>query len=125
MPDAGSIPASDPLAFFLTWTTYGSWLPGDDRGWVDGHGHFRAAEPLQAASARREMVEEPVSFDVDQRASVENAIETDCRRRGWHLHAVHCRSQHVHVVVAAADHGPDEVMLRRNAASGRPPCPRP
>ena len=23
----------DPLAFFLTWTTYGTWLPGDERGW--------------------------------------------------------------------------------------------
>jgi hypothetical protein len=30
---AGSIPMADPLAYFLTWTTYGTWLPGDERGW--------------------------------------------------------------------------------------------
>ena len=24
----------EPLAFFLTWPTYGTWLPGDERGWV-------------------------------------------------------------------------------------------
>jgi hypothetical protein len=24
-----------PLAFFLTWSCYGCWLPGDDRGYVD------------------------------------------------------------------------------------------
>src|SRR2546430_11024925 len=23
-----------PLAYHITWTTYGTWLPGDDRGWV-------------------------------------------------------------------------------------------
>ena len=23
----------DPIAYFLTWTSYGTWLPGDDRGW--------------------------------------------------------------------------------------------
>ena len=25
--DPGSVPMDDPLALFLTWTTYGSWLP--------------------------------------------------------------------------------------------------
>ena len=28
---------NDPLAFFLTWSTYGSWLPGDARGWTEYH----------------------------------------------------------------------------------------
>ena len=23
----------EPLAYFITWTTYGTWLPGDERGW--------------------------------------------------------------------------------------------
>jgi len=31
-PNEPSMP--DPLAYFLTWTTYGTWLPGDERGWV-------------------------------------------------------------------------------------------
>jgi len=26
---------SDPLAYFITLTTYGTWLPGDDLGWVN------------------------------------------------------------------------------------------
>jgi predicted nucleic acid-binding protein len=33
--------ADDPLALFLTWTTYGSWLSGDERGWVEKPGCFR------------------------------------------------------------------------------------
>jgi hypothetical protein len=27
-------PMPEALAYFLTWTTYGTWLPGDERGWV-------------------------------------------------------------------------------------------
>ena len=28
-------PLPEPLAYFLTWPTYGTWLPGDERGWVE------------------------------------------------------------------------------------------
>jgi hypothetical protein len=31
-PDPSVVPKADPLAYFLTWTTYGTWLPGDERG---------------------------------------------------------------------------------------------
>jgi hypothetical protein len=30
-------PLPDPLAYFLTWATYGTWLPGDERGWIQYH----------------------------------------------------------------------------------------
>ena len=23
----------EPIAYFITWTSYGTWLPGDERGW--------------------------------------------------------------------------------------------
>jgi hypothetical protein len=26
--EAGRVPGEEPLAYFLTWTTYGTWLPG-------------------------------------------------------------------------------------------------
>jgi hypothetical protein len=101
MRDAGSIPQADAIAFFLTWTAYGSWLPGDDRGWVDGTGQVRLAEPLRKAVALRRMAEGIVLLDVDQRVAVEDAIVAHARLRGWHLHGVACRRQHVHVVVSA------------------------
>jgi hypothetical protein len=28
----------DPIGYFLTWVTYGTWLPGDARGWVEYQG---------------------------------------------------------------------------------------
>ena len=112
MRDIGSIPHSDPLAFFLTWTAYGSWLPGDARGWVDGRGRLHAPEPLRAAVACRHMAEEPVTFDHCQRVAVEASIVAHCRVRGWYLYALQCRLQHVHVVVTAVDRSPTDVMTQ-------------
>jgi hypothetical protein len=39
---------SKPLAYFISWTTYGSWLPGDERGWVE-----KGTEGIQEADETR------------------------------------------------------------------------
>ena len=99
----------DPLAFFLTWTTYGTWLPGDERGWVEKPGQFREPDPEREEHARQRLTEPQLYLDAEQRAVVEGTIRRHCEIRGWHLHVVKCLSNHVHVVVTAqAD--PEEVM---------------
>jgi hypothetical protein len=107
--DPGSVPMGDPLAFFLTWTTYGSWLPGDERGWAEKPGRFREPSSMQTQSARGRMTEPLCRLDAGQRDVVEKTIVDHCRIRGWQLHAVNCRTQHVHVVVTASDREPDDV----------------
>jgi len=100
-----------PLAFFLTWTTYGSWLPGDARGWVDDHGIIRAPNERLVRVAGGLMREPSVVLAVHQRQTVECAIHEQCQFRGWMLHAVSCRATHVHTVVSATETTP-EVALR-------------
>ena len=36
----------DPLAYFITWTVYGSWLQGDERGWRRYRGGHEKPQPL-------------------------------------------------------------------------------
>jgi REP element-mobilizing transposase RayT len=43
----------------------------------------------------------PVKLGARQRAVVHRAIYEVCRRRGWRLHALNVRTNHVHVVVTA------------------------
>ena len=100
----------DPLAIFLTWTTYGSWLPGDARGWVNDHGLLQEPRPGLAHHARLLMREQTVVLRTDQRHAVEEAIFEQCRFRSWTLHAVNCRTTHVHVVVSSGEHMPYRVM---------------
>ena len=94
-------PMSDPLGYFLTWTAYGTWLPGDERGWVKWHKGFQLPDVRIKAASQALMKEDACYLDAQQQAVVEQTIEDHCRIRGWHLHAVNCRTNHVHVVVSA------------------------
>jgi REP element-mobilizing transposase RayT len=102
---------SEPLAYLITWTTYGTWLPGDGRGWVaKGAAGIQAADPARKSAARASLVESPVGLDPEQRALVEATIRAHCDLRRWSLHAVNARSNHVHVVVTVPATDPTKVM---------------
>src|SRR5215218_3166116 len=89
------------IAYFSTWTTYGTWLHGDPRGWHHrGGGHDRP-DPETHVTAESCLAEPALILDPDQRRLVEQTITDHCAIRGWVLHAVNCRSNHVHVVVSA------------------------
>ena len=108
--ESGSIRRPEPLAFFLNWTTYGSWLPGDSRGWVDDRGSTRPANAHLRRLAFAAMRDPPVALTPPQRDVVERAIDEQCRFRGWMLHAATCRTAHVHAVVSAAARQPGDVL---------------
>lgn len=94
-------PMPDPVGFLLTWTTYGTWLPGDERGWVWKGKGFQQPDPILRQAAHDRMTEPECTLDDEQRDLVEKTIKDHCRIRKWHLHAVNCRTKHVHVVVSA------------------------
>jgi len=98
-----------PLAYFLTWTCYGTWLPGDDRGWTKWHKEIMIPQPRLADWCRGQMAETPIFLDQAQREIVEATIGEHCAIRGWHLHAVNCRSNHCHCVVTAPDYNGEQV----------------
>ncbi|MCR9293502.1 MAG: transposase [bacterium] len=92
--------ADEPIAFFLTWTTYGTWLPGDERGsWHQGD--FQEPNLLFRQMAAAEMKETSFLASFHDREIIHRTICRHCAIRNWDLHAVHARSNHVHVVVSA------------------------
>ena len=88
------------IAIFSTWTTYGTWIPGDERGWFM-NGRFRKADDLRMFESALIMTDIAARFDAAQRRIVESTITDHCAVRGWILHAVNCRTNHVHVAVTA------------------------
>lgn len=94
----------EPLAYFLTWATYGTWLPGDERGWVEYRHGWQLPSPVRKLEAEARMSEDACVLDDEQRDLVEQTIKEHCRIRGWALHAVNCRTNHLHVVVSADLH---------------------
>ena len=117
--EAGLPYRSGPMALFLTWTTYGSWLPGDDRGWCDARGVMREASHRLAMHAVRALRDARVELGQHDRGIVEAAVREHCGFRGWQLHAVNCRPTHVHVVVSAGEWPPGEVLRSLKAWCSR------
>ncbi len=101
-------PLPEPLADFLTWPTYGTWLPGDERGWVEYRHGWQLPDPARKREAQARLTEDACLLDQDQRRLVELTIGDHCRVRGWTLYTVNCRSNHVHVIVAG-DREPKEI----------------
>jgi REP element-mobilizing transposase RayT len=109
----------NPLAYFITWTCYGTWLPGDERGWTKWHKGMRSSRPQLCEWIRQRLDESPVTLSFPQRVAVGDAISECCRRRGWRLHAANCRSNHCHVVATAINHLGEVVRDQLKAWSTR------
>ena len=92
--------SSDFVGVFITWTTYGTWLPGDARGWRDSRRGPQLPDPRLEWEAREKMKFTEVRLRPHDRVTVEQSIQSHCQHRGWVLHAVNARSNHVHCVVS-------------------------
>jgi REP element-mobilizing transposase RayT len=112
-----------PLAYFITFSTYGVWLHGRDPGSVDKK-HNEVGTPFLPANASREntehanMREAPYLLDANRRAVVLKTIREVARYRRWTLHACHVRTTHVHVIVTAQDK-PEKIMSDFKAYASR------
>jgi REP element-mobilizing transposase RayT len=99
-----------PLAFLITWTTYGTWLPGDARGWVTRREPgIRQPDAGRERFARSTLSAETVQLNETQRGIVETTVRRHCELRNWALHALSVQTTHVHVVVSA-DIAPERAM---------------
>jgi REP element-mobilizing transposase RayT len=93
------------IAFFSTWTTYGTWLPGDERGWFARGEGLKEPDGMRKLEAALRLTEEAITLTLSQRQRVEKTIADHCAIRRWTLHAVNCRTNHVHVVLTAPGRG--------------------
>jgi REP element-mobilizing transposase RayT len=108
----------DPITYFITWTTYGAWLPGDQRGWRKWKSGEQQPRPLLEAWCRDRMKEEPVLLNANQRRKVEDVCRRHAEIRGWVLHAISARSNHIHIAVTA-DAAPEKVRDQFKANATR------
>jgi REP element-mobilizing transposase RayT len=103
-----------PVGYLITFRTYGTWLHGDERGSVD-RGHNLFGTPLLPSDAARKrmasrrMTAPAVKLAPPERGAVHRVIEEVCVHRGWELHALNIRSNHVHVVVSGIE-DPEAMM---------------
>jgi REP element-mobilizing transposase RayT len=114
---------SEPHAYLLTWTTYGTWLPGDQRGSVDSE-HNVYGDPFAPTDSRRKvanaakLLHPPFRLDSAARKVVQDTIIEACAFRRWDLVTLNVRTNHVHVVVRS-DQDPDATAAKLKARATR------
>ncbi len=95
-----------PIAYLITFRSYGTWLHGDRRGSVDRFHNIYGTPrlPRNLPRERRErslMTRPPVRLNAKRRVAIELGIRETCKIRKWELWAFNIRTNHVHSVVTA------------------------
>jgi REP element-mobilizing transposase RayT len=113
------------LAYFITFSTYGTWLHGTGKGLGsvdpehnDYGGEFVEANPALEKEMRESMTQPEYKLDAAHRAVVRDAIVNLAKEKGWQLLAIHVRSNHVHVVITA-DREVNRLMSELKARASR------
>lgn len=108
--NGGSIvrnPGQRVLATMVTTTSYGTWLPGDLRGYVQD-GVILPGEPKLLDHAKALMSQAPVYFTPPQIIVLDHAIRAAADEFGYVLTDLSIESWHLHWIV---DHGFDPVRV--------------
>ena len=104
-----SAPMGYTLGTLLTFTTYGTWLRGDKRGWVD-EGRIFPPDPVLEARDRARLKHDPYVFAPADLELAETAIGVALTSRlKVPVLSLYLGSWHCHAVVGATRHAVAEV----------------
>jgi REP element-mobilizing transposase RayT len=104
------------IAYMLTWTTYGSWLQGDERGYVKDGMILPANAALNRAN-RAVMTTPEVTLTLRQQAIVKDALRKEAEALGQEICAVAVGKKHLHLVVTTNGLDPASAVSHyKNAA---------
>jgi REP element-mobilizing transposase RayT len=92
----------ESLVNFVTTTSYGSWLPGDARGYIQ-RGELLPASPALEQHAHSLLKHKPVLFTHDERDGLERALLAACEEFGYHLFDLSIESWHLHWIARHDD----------------------
>lgn len=104
--DRSALTDGYPLAYLITFSCYGTHLPGDLRGSVDSRTNVYGTpsltpNALRQKFARSKLKGKPYYLDQSRRRITLRAIKEICCEKGWDLIACHVRLEHLHSVVGA------------------------
>jgi len=97
--------------YMMTWTTYGSWLPGDKRGYVK-HGKTKPGYPkiMNASQSLQKSV--TVALNSRQKTIIRQAILQEAERIGHKIEAIAVCTNHIHLVARPSEESIESIVSR-------------
>ena len=104
------------IGYMITWTTYGSWLQGDERGYVKDGKVLPKDDTLLHSNLKR--LKNPATrFDHEHCEIVRHAILKKAHQINHKIYAIAVCSNHVHMVAQRSNKSIEKVVsLYKNAA---------
>ena len=99
------------IGYMITWTTYGTWLQGDERGYVKDGQTLPPDEKLESANEEQQKFQ-TVILDKNQKQIAKDAILAEAERMNHKILALAVCSNHVHLV-AQVNSAPMDRFVRR------------
>lgn len=109
---------SQIIGYMLTWTTYGSWLPGDKRGYVKD-GQTLPANPQILKASKKRQKSSTVKLNIKERKLVQKTIFEEAERIGHQILALTVRSNHVHLVLLPHSESIEDAVGRYKSITTR------
>ncbi len=99
------------IGYMLTCSTYGTWLPGDERGYVE-HGRVSGMNEGLYNKSINCLKQKKIELNDKQREIVKKAIREEAERLGHMVYTIAVDRDHVHVVLGYAPIAVSEVVAR-------------
>lgn len=104
------------LGYMLTWTTYGSWLQGDNRSYVKDGKILEKNEGLRKANMKK-LKADIVELTPQEQEMVREAILNKAETLGQKIYSMAVCSNHVHIVAQRISESIEMVVSHyKNAA---------
>jgi len=86
------------LGYLLTWTTYGTWLQGDNRSYVKDGRIYPGNKHLMQTNKQLQL-HDAVRLSKEKQQLVRTAIINEAQLRSQQIYALSVQSNHIHIVV--------------------------
>ena len=99
------------IGYMLTWTTYGSWLQGDERGWVKNGRILQPDNKLYLAN-KQKLKGTHVRLKESQERLVKEIILAESKRINQKICALAVCSDHIHIVAEPCSESISRIVQR-------------
>ena len=102
--------------YMATWTTYGTWLQGSERGYVKD-GQIRGPLAKLKEANKKAQADRRFILTQENRELVRKAIFEEAARLGQKIHAMAISTTHIHLVLGVTDELIETAVARYKRAA--------
>jgi REP element-mobilizing transposase RayT len=106
------------VGYMLTWTTYGTWLQGDKRGFVKD-GEILPGDETILELCKRLQKGPTVKFTTQEKVIVEAAILNEAERISHKIEALAVCTNHIHLAARPCDKSIERIVSMYKSAATR------